>query len=256
MLEHGLARAKGAGHAEGAALDHRQEGVDAADLGDQGLIGPEPLGVAVDHLLDGPGEDHAQLFDFALAVLQHGHGGPDVVGTLGLNGLDGPALVLEAEGDHDMVGKEALGHGAQGVAGLDRVADLCHRGELPGLVGDGVQVDAPLEEEAALIGQLRQGILEAVIDLAQKAGAQLHAQQLAGELHPVAHLDAVGHLIDLHTGDAVGNADDLTFEPFVSYADVADLIFLDRAVKLCRNQVAVDAGHNSSYLFHMILTRL
>ena len=113
-----------------------------------------------------------------------------------------------------------------------------------------------LEEEAALVSQLRQGILEAVVDLAQKAGPQLHAQKLAGQLHPVAYLYAVGHFVDLHTGDAVGDADDLTFEPFVSYQDVADLVFLDRAVKLRRDQVAVDAGHNSSYLFHMILTRL
>ena len=256
VLQNRLACAEGAGHAEGAALDHRQEGVDAADLGDHGLVGAQPLIVAVHHLLDGPGEDHAQFFRLTQAIFQHRHGVADGVGALGFDGFDHPALILAAEGHHDLVSEETLGHSAQSVASLDAVAHLGHGSKLPGFVGNGVEVDAALQEEAALVCQLRQGVLEAVVDLSQEAGAELHAEKLTGELHPVAHLDAVGHLIDLHAGHAIGDADDLALEPLVSYDDVADFIFLNRAVKLCRNEVAVDAGYNTCYLFHMLLTRL
>ena len=252
MLQHRLAGTEGAGHAEGAALGHRQERVDGAELGHQGLVRAQTLLIAADRLLHGPGEHHGQLLLLAVVVFQHRHGVPDVVHALFPDGFHPPPFVLQAEGHHDQVGEQPLGHAAHGVAGGNTVAGLHQGGKLPVLVGDGIQIHAPLQEEAALLRQLRQGILQPVEHLGQQARPQLHAHQLAGELHPVAHLDAVGHFIDLHTGCVAVDADDLALEPVIAHLDIAHFIFSDGAGKGGCHQIPVYSGHISCHFVHFV----
>ena len=150
------------------------------------------------------------------------------------------------------MGKQPLGHTAHGVTGGNTVAGLHQGGKLPVLVGDGIQIHAPLQEEAALLRQLRQGILQAVEHLGQQARPQLHAHQLAGELHPVAHLDAVGHFINLHTGCVAVDADDLALEPVIAHLDIAHFIFSDGAGKGGCHQIPVYSGHISCHFVHFV----
>ena len=116
-------------------------------------------------------------------------------------------------------------------SGTLTTAGLDAGGELPFLIGDGVKVYAALEEEAALLSKLRQRILQAVVHLRQKAGAELDAQQFAGQLDLVADLNAVGHFIDLHTHGVAADADDLALEPVIAHLDIAHFIFSDVAGK-------------------------
>ena len=250
MLQDGLAGAEGAGYAEGAALGHGEEGVDAAELGHQGLIRAQTLLVAADGLLYGPGKDHGQLFFLAAPVFQHRHGIADIVNALFPDGLDLPVVSLEAEGHHDQVGEQALGHAAHRITGGDGVTGLYPGGELPILIGDGVQVHAPLQEEAALFGKLGQGVLQAVEHLGQQARAQLYAHQLPGELHRVTYPDAARHFINLHTGCVAVDADDLALEPVIAHQDIAHFIFAHGAGKAGRYQVSVDSGHISCHFVH------
>ena len=252
MLQHGLARAEGTGHAEGAALGDRQEGVDAADLGHQRLVGTQTLLIAADGLLDRPGKDHAQRLLLARAVFQHRNGGADVIDALFLHALYAPALVLEVEGRHDEVRELPLRHAADRVAREHGVAGLDAGGELPFLIGDGVKVYAALEEEAALLGKLRQRILQAVVHLRQKAGAELDAQKLAGQLDLVADLNAVGHFIDLHTHGVAADADDLALEAVIADLDEADFVFPHGAREPRRNEVAVDSSHIACHFLHFV----
>ena len=191
MLQHGLACAEGAGHAESSALCHRQERIDTTDLGHQRLIGLKTLFVALDSLFDGLGEDHAQFLLLALVVDNDAHGGADIVAALLLDGLDRPVLALQIERHHDLMLEEALGNTAHSIAGLDMIADLCDGGKLPVTIGNGIQIDASFQEEATLLRQFRQRILQTVKHLGQKAGAKFHAHQLAGELGRISDLDTV-----------------------------------------------------------------
>ena len=148
------------------------------------------------------------------------------------------------------MGEQPLGHAAHGVACGDVVAGLHQGGKLPVPVGDGIQIHAPLQEEAALLRQLRQGVLQTVEHLGQQARAQLHAHQLAGKLHLVAHLDAVGHFIDLHTGRVAVDADDLALEPVIAHQDIAHFILSDGAGKGVCHQIPVHSGHISCHFVH------
>ena len=74
-----------------------------------------------------------------------------------------------------MVGKQAFGHGTHGVAALQNVAGLYSGRKFPVLIGNGIEVNTALEKDTALLCQLRQRILQAVIDLSQQARAKLHA---------------------------------------------------------------------------------
>ena len=251
MLQDRLARTERAGHAERAALGHRQERVHAAQLGHQRLVGAQTLLIAADGLLYRPGEHHGQLLLLAVFVFNHRHGVPDVVYALFPDRLHHP-LALHTERHHDQVGEQPLRNAAHRVACGDPVTGLHQGGKLPVPVGNRIEIHAALQEEAALLCQIRQGVLQAVEHLGQQARPQLHAHQLAGQLHLVAHLDAVGHLIDLHTGRVAVDADDLALEPVIAHQDIAHFIFAHRAGKAGGHQVSVYTCHISCYFVHIV----
>ena len=74
--------------------------------------------------------------------------------------------------------------------------------------------------------------------------------ELAGELHLVAHLDAVGHFIDLHAGRVAVDADDLALEPVIAHQDIAHFILSDGAGKGGCHQIPVHSGHISCHFVH------
>ena len=250
MLQHGLSGAEGAGYTESAALGHRQEGINAADFGYESIVGAQALLIAAYGLLYRPGEDHGKLFFLALVIFQHRHGVPDVIHALFPDGFH-PPLVLHIEGNHDLMAEQSFGHTAHRIAGSDKVTGPHQRSELPIPVGDGIQIYAPLQKETAFFRKLRQGILQAVKHLRQKAWPKLHAHQFAGKLDLVAHTDAACHFIDLHAGRIAVHTDDLALEALVTDEDIANFVFSHGAGKGGCHQIPVHSGHISCHFVHI-----
>ena len=93
-------------------------------------------------------------------------------------------------------------------------------------------------------------VLQSVEHLGQKPRAELDAHQLSGELHDIADLDSVGHLVDLHAGTAVADAYYFPFEALSFDEDVSHLVLPDRAGKAHVSEVSVNTGHVPFYNFH------
>jgi len=250
LLEHRLAGAEGARDAVGAALRDGEEGVDGPRLRHHGLGGLETLDVAVDRALDRPGEDHGDGRDRAALVGELGHRLVDAVLALGLHALHGVGAV-EAEGHHDAVGEGLLRHRAEGVSALHLVARLHAGAEAPlPVAGKRLEVDARLEEVAGPGRHEGQGILQAVVDLAEEARPELDGEELARELDRVPYLDALGHLVDLGLGDVPADADDLALQPLFIEMDIGDFVHGNGALDPDAHHVSVDAGHLSCGLGH------
>ena len=251
MLEHGLARAEGPGGAEGPAHGHREEGVDGPLLGDEGLFREQLFGVVRNGDLHRLELGHGDLALFAPVVHRFGHGVVDGefarVGDL----FEFP-LALPVEGDHDVVGDDPFGDRTDPVTGPDSVAGLGDGG--PGPLRFPVQrsqIDAPLKEEPGVFRQQIQRVLESVVDLLQQARAQFHAQQFAGELHPVADLEAGSAFEDLKVRPVAPDPDDFAFEAAAGHVDVGHLVLHDFGGEFNGDHVAVDADD----LFQMKILR-
>ena len=142
--------------------------------------------------------------------------------------------------------EDALGDRAERVARADDVAGLRDGREGPLRVArQRVHVLAALEEEAVLLGEAGERVLEAVEDLLEEAGPELDREQAAGELHLAAGREADGVLEDLHVRDAPADADDLAHEARLAEKRVADLVEGDGALERDGDEVAVDAGDGS-----------
>ena len=151
------------------------------------------------------------------------------------------------------MGEDSLGNGSESIAGMKNVAGLAHGGELPLPVGDGVEIDSPLEEETALLSEGRKRILKSVVDLGEKSRSELYAHQFARELDLVPHLDSVRHLVDLHAGLASVDPDDLSLEPRSARVDESDLVLGDGPVENNSDKVSVHTGHMSNVFSHIKL---
>ena len=148
--------------------------------------------------------------------------------------------------------EDTLGDRAERVARADDVAGLRDRREGPLRVArQRVHVLAALEEEAVLLGEAGERVLQSVEDLPEEAGPELDREQAAGELHLAAGGEPHGVLEDLHVRDAPADADDLAHEAKLLGAArgredrVADLVERDGAVERNRDEVAVHAGDGS-----------
>ena len=116
---------------------------------------------------------------------------------------------------------------AERVAGAHPVPDGRARRELPGHVArQRLGLHAARQEEAVVLGDEVEGVLQAVVHLCQQAGPELDREQLAGELHGVADADAGRALEHLHVGVAAAHADDFGDEAQVALRDVGDLVLL------------------------------
>ena len=161
-----------------------------------------------------------------LIVLDDGYRIVDVINTLFGYLFDRPANVLKPERDHYPMLKKSLGDGSDRVGRHNGVADLDLRGKLPLLIGDRIEIDAPFKEEAALFGEFRQRILKTVKHAGQKPRSEFYTHQFVGKFRRVADLYSFGHLVYLHTRDAVVDPDYLAFEFFIIDEDISDLVFL------------------------------
>ena len=128
-----------------------------------------------------------------------------------LAGLDAGDLALESGRDHDLVEDGGgLLHGADDVA-ADDLRALFHDGvKLPFLLA--VQrrdLDAAGDGGARHVADLGQRALDAVIDVLQHAGSQLHGQGHSRRLDLGAGAEAGGLLIDLDGGAVARHVQDL-----------------------------------------------
>ena len=216
MLHHGLAGAEGTRHSGGAALGDGEHGVDDALAGLQGLHRREFLLIGPSHA-DRPLLHHGQLTALAVGQLHPGDGLGDGV----LTGRGQPLhRALGALGHHDLMqNRFGLRHGAQDVAGDDAVAHGGGGGKVPQLFT--VQrrhLDAAGDVAAHPADDLLQRTLDAVVDVLDQAGAQLHAQGRAGGDHIGAGAQAGGLLIHLYGGSVTGHIQDLPDQLLGAYA--------------------------------------
>ena len=164
LLQHRLPGAERAGDTVGTSLGDGEESVQDAQLCHQLLGGAQTLLVAGDGPLHRPGLHHGDL-EHAALVLQFGDLVSDHVTPRGRDALDFVAPE-ERERNHDAMLEHTLGNPSQPVRGFHHVARCDSGCELPFEVPrQRVQVDAPLQEEAALRRHLGQWILQAVEDL-------------------------------------------------------------------------------------------
>ena len=203
MLHDGLAAAERAGDGCRAALGDGEHGVDDALSGVQRTAGGEFAGVrALD--THRPALDHIQLDLAAVAERQ--------AGDLFLDGEFAAAdplhgALLDRRGDHDLVedGGRLL-HGAEHVAGDELIALLRRRDEVPDLLAvERRNAHAAGDRLAGEIADLRQGTLDAVIDIFEHAGPELHAQRHTGRHDLGAGAKAGGLFVDLNGGAASGH---------------------------------------------------
>ena len=128
------------------------------------------------------------------------------------------------------------------------------RRELPHLVArQRLGLLAARQEEPVPLGDDVQRVLQAVVDLRQQAGPELHREHLADELHRVADRDAGGALEHLHVGVAAAHADDLRDEPDVAEAHVGDLVLAHGGVELDGDEVAAHAHDAAGAAAHSVI---
>ena len=167
---------------------------------------------------DGPLLHHGQLHLGAVLPLEHidrlGHGK-----GAALDGDDGP---LHFWGQHDLV-EDGVGllDRAQHVAADDLVPRLHHGGELPLLLPvQGGHLHAPGQVVAsAHLPDDLQGALNAVVDIFDEAGTQLHGQGGAGGDHLRPGAQAGGLLIHLDGGRVPGHVQDLADKALLPHPD-------------------------------------
>ena len=139
---------------------------------------------------------------------------------------------------------DPLRHPADGVAGADLVARRGGRRELPHpLPVEGAQVNSALQEEAGFLRQQIERVLQSVVNLSQQPGAELDAQEFAGELDLVAHLEAVGAFEDLQVGAIAPHPDDFALEFCIADPGECDFILHDPVGEFDGHQVAVDSDN-------------
>ena len=182
----------------------------------KGFTGGEFLFVGAAHA-DGPLLHHGQLTHLTVGQLHPGDGLGDVV----LSGLGQPRhRALGALGHHDLVQHGLrLRHGAQNVAHSHGVAHSGGGGKVPQPVA--VQrrhLNAAGDVAAHPADDLLQRTLDAVIDILDQAGAQLHAQRCAGGDHISAGTQTGRLLIHLYGGPVAGHIQDLSDQLLGTYA--------------------------------------
>ncbi len=157
-------------------------------------------------------------------------------------------------GDLHAVLEDALRHHAEGAARAHQVAGGGARRELPHLVArQRLGLLAARQEEPVALGDDVQRVLQAVVDLRQQAGPELHREHLADELHRVADRDAGGALEHLHVGVAAAHADDLRDEPDVAEAHVGDLVLAHGGVELDGDEVAAHTHDAAGAAAHSVI---
>ena len=216
MLHHRLAGAEGAGHGGGTALGDGEHGVDDTLAGLQGSLRRELLLIGAAYA-DRPFLHHGQLPYLAVCGADTGDG----LGNVVLPGLCQPFhRTGQAVGNHDLVQHDLrLGNGAQYVTGRHTVADPGHGSELPQLLP--VQrrhLDAAGDVGAHTAHDLLQRTLDAVINILDQAGTQLHAQRRAGGDHIRAGAEARGLLVYLNGSPVTGHIQDLSDQLLLAYA--------------------------------------
>ena len=77
--------------------------------------------------------------------------------------------------------------------------------------------------------------------------------QLCRRGYRVTDLDAVGHLVDLHTYFPVIDTYDLSFEALIINEDITYFILSNGAIEVYLNKVSVDSGYISCLCFHIAL---
>ena len=171
VLKHRLARSERPGDEARATLDDRVHRVDDAHTCFEQLVRPRLLLVTRDSALHRPFLDHRYLMLRALFVRQHGDGVRHGILARSYHRLH-LICTLKLERYHDAVRLCVLFHLAEPCAGLDRVASLSQRLEVPQpVVVERVGVFAASEEDAVHLVQI---VLQPVVVAREHARPERH----------------------------------------------------------------------------------
>ena len=149
----------------------------------------------------------------------------------------------KGERDCDAMREDTLWNSTEIITGSYSVPDLLDWCEFPFPIRKRCKVNAPVQEEAALLRQIRKRILQTIEYLRKEPRAKLYGEKLSCEFNLIAYLYATGHLIDLHGCNTVGYPDYLALEPCAAHADVTDLILDDAIAEADVNHVSIDTGN-------------
>ena len=221
MLDHGLTRAEGTGHAGGTALGDGEQGVDGTLTRNHGLGGGELLLVGTGHA-DRPLLGEHDVLDGAVLQLEL----TDAVGNAEVTGIQLHDLALLTGRAHDLMGDDlGLLHRTVHVACGDGVTVAQSRLEVPELVAvQGGLVDALDDVGAILLPHGLQGTLDTVVNGGQETGTQLHRQGGARRHHLIAAAQAGGLLVDLDGGAVAVHLDDLADQAGLTHAHYVEHI--------------------------------
>ena len=222
VLKDGLTAAEGARDKARTAFCDGVEGVYYAYARFHDLVGARLFLVALDGNLYGPFLGHGDVHLLTFLIAEDGNHGVYVVLPGFLDGFHGVGA-LEAEGDHDLVGKPAFLHLAKPIGRNHGVSGLCDGGEVPKFFAvKGIRVFSSFQEYT---GHGSEVVLKTVIGAGQKAGAKCQVS---------VNLDNLCHQFHSFGGD------------------VADFVLGNRAVYLYGNKVGDDSLYNT-FSFHMFI---
>jgi len=150
------------------------------------------------------------------------------------------------------VGERAFGHSAESVGAFNFIALFCDRRKLPARIsGQRVHVNAAFKEVARRLRQLRQGVLQSVVNLTQKTRPQFDRQHIPRKFHSIANGNTFGDLENLKLANLAANPDYFTFKPFIGDLYIADLVHGNISVKTDAYHIAVYGRYRSFCSDHL-----
>ena len=232
---------------------NREKGIDKSDFCDHRLCRSQALCIAVDRSFNRPFERKTDFYIVALFISQSCDCVFECVAALFCNFFYS-VRAKQIERNEDFVSERSLRNSTNIFARFEKVANLCCRCEFPlFFLVERVNIDTLLKEPACFFSKQRKRVLQAVIDLSQKAWSKLSRKKVAGKLNDIPRLDSFCHLVDLKLCYISADTDNFAFQATVFYFNIGNFVHRNCSVKFDRNHVSINSDYLSFCIRHLIL---